>query len=202
MKLVGGLGSPFVRKVRVVIAELGIIDQVELVPSAGKPGTLNQEQSGVNPIGKIPALVMDDGSALFDSRMIMRYLNEKEGGSIYIDGDWDLVRRESQAEGMLDAGLILRFETFARPEELRWDGWIEGQSQKINQCLDSMEKDAAALARVDAASIGTGCGLGYLDFRFADWGWREGRPALTTWYETFSQRQSMATTGPTAPPPA
>ncbi|MGY9054400.1 MAG: glutathione S-transferase N-terminal domain-containing protein [Alphaproteobacteria bacterium] len=202
MKLIGGLGSPYVRKVRVVIAELGIIDQVELVPSAGQPGTLNQETSGVNPIGKIPALVMDNGQALYDSRMIMRYLNEKEGGSIYVAGDWELVRRESQAEGMLDAGLILRFETFARPEALRWDGWIEGQSLKVKQCLDSMEKDADALAQVDAASITTGCGLGYLDFRFPDWGWRDGRPALAAWYETFSQRESMATTGPTAPRPA
>jgi glutathione S-transferase len=202
MKLVGGLGSPYVRKVRVAIAELGIIDQVELVPSAGKPGTLNQETSGVNPVGKIPALVMDDGGALFDSRMIMRYLNEREGGTLYPAGDWNMVRRESQAEGLLDAGLLLRFETFARPEEFRWSGWIDGQSQKVNQCLDSMEKDAAALARVDAASIGTGCGLGYLDFRFPDWDWRNGRPALAAWYATFSQRESMVTTGPTAPPPA
>ena len=151
MQLIGGLGSPFVRKVRVALAELGMTDQVELVPSGGKPGTLNQEISGKNPVGKIPAFIMKDGGALFDSRMIMRYVNDLAGGELYPAGDWDMVRRESQAEGMLDAGLLLRFETFARPEEFRWSGWIDGQSVKVNQCLDAMEKDAAALARVDAA---------------------------------------------------
>lgn len=202
MQLIGGLGSPYVRKVRVALAELGMTDQVELVPSGGQPGTLNQETSGNNPVGKIPALIMPDGEPLFDSRMILRFLNDKAGGSLFPAGDWAMVRRESTAEGMLDAGLLLRFETFARPEEFRWQGWIDGQSQKVNQCLDSLEKDAALLEQVDAASVTAGCGLGYLDFRFPDWGWREGRGALAAWYEAFSQRPSMAATGPTAPPPA
>lgn len=202
MQLIGGLGSPYVRKVRVALAELGMTDQVELVPSGGQPGTLNQETSGKNPVGKIPALIMPDGEPLFDSRMIIRFLNGHAGGSLYPAGDWAMVRRESTAEGMLDAGLILRFETFARPEELRWQGWIDGQSLKVNQCLDALNKDAALLARVDAASITAGCGLGYLDFRFPDWGWRNGREALASWYETFAKRPSMAATGPTAPPPA
>lgn len=196
MKLVGGTGSPYVRKVRVSAAELGLTDRLELVPSGGQPGTLNQEVSGLNPVGKVPALVMDNGEALFDSRMIMRYLNEQAGGSLYPASDWSMVRRESTAEGLLDAALLLRFETFARPEEKRWDGWIEGQSLKVNQCLDAMEKDARALARLDAAAIGTGCGLGYLDFRFPDWGWRNGRPNLAAWYEEFSTRPSMQTTKP------
>ncbi len=202
MQLIGGLGSPYVRKVRGALAELGMTDQVELVPSSGQPGTLNQETSGKNPVGKIPALIMPDGQPLFDSRMIIRFLNDKAGGSLYTAGDWGQVRRESTAEGMLDAGLILRFETFARPEELRWQGWIDGQSLKVNQCLDTLNKDAALPTQVDAASVTAGCGLGYLDFRFPDWGWRNGRDGLAAWYETFSQRPSMAVTGPTAPPRA
>ena len=196
MQLIGGTGSPYVRKVRVALAELGITDKVELVPSGGTPGTLNQETSGKNPVGKIPALIMKDGTPLFDSRMILRYLNDMASGPLYPAGDWAMVRRESTAEGMLDAALILRFETFARPEELRWQGWIDGQSQKVNQCLDALNGDAALLERVDAASITAGCGLGYLDFRFPDWGWRNGRDGLAKWYETFAKRPSMETTKP------
>ena len=196
MKLIGGLGSPYVRKVRVALAELGMTDQVELVPSGGTPGTLNQETSGANPVGKIPALVMENGEPLFDSRMILRYLNGKAGGSLFPADDWAMIRRESTAEGMLDAALLLRFETFARPAELRWQGWIDGQSQKVNQCLAALNKDVAELGRVDAASITAGCALGYLDFRFPDWGWREGHDGLAKWYEEFRKRPSMETTKP------
>jgi glutathione S-transferase len=196
MQLIGGLGSPYVRKVRVALAELGMTDQVELVPSGGTPGTLNQEISGKNPVGKIPALIMKDGEALFDSRMILRYLNDLADGSLLPAGDWAMVRRESTAEGMLDAGLLLRFETFARPEEFRWSGWIDGQSQKINQCLAALNKDVAELGRVDAASITAGCALGYIDFRFPDWGWRAGHDGLAKWYEEFRKRPSMESTKP------
>ncbi len=196
MQLIGGTGSPYVRKVRVTLAELGITEQVELVPSGGQPGTLNQEVSGANPVGKIPALIMEDGEPLFDSRMIMRYLNDHAGGSLYPAGDWAMVRRESTAEGLLDAALLLRFETFARPEEKRWDDWIEGQSHKIDQCLGALSADSAELGRVDAASIGAGCALGYLDFRFPDWGWRAGHDGLAKWYEEFRKRPSMESTKP------
>ncbi len=196
MQLIGGLGSPYVRKVRVALAELGMTDQVELVPSGGTPGTLNQETSGKNPVGKIPALIMEDGEPLFDSRMILRYLNDHAGGSLFPAGDWAMVRRESTAEGMLDAGLLLRFETFARPEEFRWSGWIEGQWQKVNQCLAALNKDVAELGRVDAASITAGCALGYLDFRFPDHSWREGHDGLAKWYEEFRKRPSMESTKP------
>lgn len=196
MKLIGGTGSPYVRKVRVALAELGMTDKVELVPSGGQPGTLNQEISGANPVGKIPTLIMENGEPLFDSRMILRYLNGLAGGDLYPADDWAMVRRESTAEGMLDAALLLRFETFARPEDLRWDGWIEGQWQKVDQCLADLNKDVAELGRVDAASITTGCALGYLDFRFFDRHWREGRDGLAKWYEEFRKRPSMESTKP------
>lgn len=196
MKLIASTGSPFARKVRVAFAELGMADRYELVPPNGSTGPLNLEASGANPVGKIPALVTDDGQAVFDSRMISRYLNELARGDLYPAGDWAMVRRESTAEGMIDATLLLRYETFARPEEKRWDDWVAGQSRKIDQCLAALNADVADLGRVDAASIAAGCALGYLDFRFPDWGWRNGHDGLAKWYEEFRKRPSMESTQP------
>lgn len=194
MKLFGGIGSPFVRKVVVTAMELGVMDQIESLPSNGSGTSINSIAATENPVSKMPALVLDNGDQLFDSRMIMRYLNELAGGSLYPPGDWAMVRRESTAEGLIDAALLIRYEISVRPEPLRWQGWIDGQTQKVNQTLDAMDQDAAALNRVDAAAIGTGCALGYLDHRLPDWGWRDGRPALASWFEGFRTRASMQAT--------
>lgn len=103
-------------------------------------------------------------------------------------------RRESIAEGMIDASLLVRFEGALRPEDKQWDGWVDAQAHKINNTLTALEAEVDKLARLDAAAIGTGCALGYLDFRFPDWGWRDGRPALTAWFTEFSARPSMQAT--------
>ncbi len=192
MKLFGGGTSPYVRKCRVTALELGMANRVEFAAIAGA----SEELKAINPIVKIPVLELDNGEHLFDSRMIMRYLNEQAGGTLYPAGDWAMVRRESEAEGLIDAALLLRAEFASRPEEKRWDGWIETQSAKINNVLDVLEEEADALSRLDAASIAAGCGLGYLDFRFADWGWREGRPAIAKWFKECNAGESMQSTIP------
>jgi glutathione S-transferase len=192
MKLLGSSTSPYVRKCRVAVIELGLSDSVEHL---NVPPT-SDEISAANPLLKVPTLIRDNGEALFDSRIILRFLNEYVGGPLYPVGHWDVQRRESQAEGLIDAALLLRAEMASRPEDKRWDGWIETQSTKINRALDAMEREAAALGTIDSAVIGTACGLGYLDFRFADWGWRDGRPALTKWFEGFNARPSMQSTMP------
>lgn len=192
MKLLGSSTSPYVRKCRVAAIELGLADEVEHV----NVGPTSDEVTAANPVMKVPALVLNDGESLFDSRIILRYLNNYVGGPLYPVGHWDVQRRESQAEGLLDAALLLRAELASRPEDKRWDGWIETQSAKINRVLDAMEREAGALESLDAAVIGTACGLGYLDFRFADWGWRDGRPNLAKWFEGFNARPSMQATMP------
>lgn len=192
MKLHGSPASPYVRKVRVAAAELGLDARIETLT----PAATSDENKAVNPIMKVPALVLDDGSALFDSRMILRYLNDQAAGALYPAGDWDMVRRESVAEGIIDACLLLRMEMAARPEEFRWQGWIDTQSAKVNSGLDTLEAEAGKLERFDAAAIGAACALGYLDFRFADWGWRDGRPGLAAWFETANARPSMQATLP------
>ena len=189
MKLFGGGTSPYVRKCRVTALELGMANRVEFAAIAGA----SEELKAINPIVKIPVLELDNGEHLFDSRMIMRYLNEQAGGTLYPAGDWAMIRRESAVEGLIDAALLLRSEFATRPEEKRWD---ETQSLKINNVLDELEEEAEALSRLDAASIAAGCGLGYLDFRFADWGWREGRPAIAKWFKECNAGESMQATIP------
>lgn len=192
MKLLGSSTSPYVRKCRVAVIELGLSKDVEHL---NVPPT-SDEINAANPLLKVPALVLDNGESLFDSRIILRYLNESVGGPLYPSGHWGIQRRETLAEGLLDAALLLRAENASRPEEKRWDGWIETQSTKINRALDAMEREAGALGSLDAAVIGAGCALGYLDFRFGDWGWRDGHPNLAKWFEGFNARPSMQSTVP------
>lgn len=189
MKVYGSTSSPYVRKVRVAAAELGLDVPLEVIATA--PHDPNSDLAAKNPGIKVPALELDNGTYIYDSRIIMRYLNDLAGGSLYPAGDWAMQCRESYAEGMIDASLLVRFETALRPEELRWQGWIDGQSQKVNTVMDQMEQDVSAMTGVDAAAIAFGCALGYLDFRFADWGWRDSRPALAAWFAEFSARPSM-----------
>lgn len=194
MKLYGPTSSPYVRKVRVAAAELGLGDRISLEITGVSPIAPNKDLAAMNPGIKVPALELDGGRFLYDSRIILRYLNNQAGGALYPVGDWEVQRRESLAEGLIDAALLVRFETALRPKEKQWQEWIDGQSAKINSILDALEAEVDQLARLDAAAIGTGCALGYLDFRFPDWGWRDGRPALTAWFTEFSARPSMQAT--------
>ena len=193
MKLYGPTSSPYVRKVRVAAAELGLSDRVHLEIMGVSPVAPSGDLAAMNPGIKVPAMQLDNGNFLYDSRIIMRYLNEEAGGALYPPGDWEVQRRESLAEGLIDAALLVRFETALRPAEKQWQEWIDGQSAKINSILDAMEREAGT-ASIDAAAIGTGCALGYLDFRFADWGWRDNHPALAAWFEGFNARPSMQST--------
>lgn len=202
MKLFYSATSPFVRKCLVAAHELGLRQRVELVPAAPHP--VNRDASIVahNPLGKIPTLLTDDGAALYDSRVICEYLDSIGGGRLFPrDGAarWHALTEQALADGMLDAGVLLRYEVTARPEARRWDGWIAGQTAKLTSGLDAIEARAASLgARVDIGTIGIGCALGYLDLRFADLGWRDSHPATAAWFATFGARASMLETRPPA----
>jgi glutathione S-transferase len=154
-----------------------------------------------NPLGKIPCLVTDEGLALYDSRVIAEYLDSQGAGPALFPaaGPERLVTLALQAlgDGILDAGVATRYETFLRPEALRWSEWVAAQKLKITRSLDHLEADIASLdGRIDVGSITIGCALGYLDFRFADDRWRQGRPGLAAWYERFAKRPSMQATKP------
>ena len=200
MQLLMSPASPFVRKVRVLLAEAGRTDQVEEISvNAVAVGEADAMLTEANPLGKIPALVLDDGSVLFDSRVIMRYLDQSFGLGLYPeDRQWDVLTLEALADAMMEAGVLMVYEKRFRPEDLQYDDWIEGQWTKIARALDLLE--AEWLERLDlpldVGQIGAACALGYLDFRHADRNWRDGRPGLNAWFARFGQRKSMEMTAP------
>ena len=201
MKLVSVNASPFVRKARVLILELGLQDSVELLDlGAVTPVSSNAGLNAVNPLGMVPALELDDGSTLTNSPLICEYLNHIAGGPFY---PADAPRRfktlglQALGDGILDLSVALRYETFLRPEGLRWQDWIDHQGQKITRGLDALEVRCSQFeASPLIGEITVACALGYHDFRYPDDEWRTGRPALTAWFEAIMQRESLQQTIP------
>ncbi|HEY7610991.1 MAG TPA: glutathione S-transferase N-terminal domain-containing protein [Alphaproteobacteria bacterium] len=203
MKLFFAALSPFVRKVRVAAMELGLDKKIELVTVATTPVAMNADLAKVNPLGKLPALVADDGDLLFDSAVIVEYLDALAGGGKIIPAKgperWRVKRTEALADGMADAAILMRYEAAMRPPEKQWADWVAGQKQKVTQGLDALEGQAWLFDdKVDAGKIATGCMLGYLDLRFPDLGWRKKCETLGRWYDAFAKRPSMAATKPPA----
>jgi glutathione S-transferase len=196
--------SPFVRKCLVAARELGLREKIEFLPANANP--INRDRTIIphNPLGQVPTLLLDDGTALYDSRVIVEYLNDLADGDLLSRTGperWRILVEHSLADGILGAALLARYETAVRPENLRWNDWTAGQLDKITTGLDALENRAAGFGdRVDLGTIAFGCALGYLDFRFPHLEWRNGRPNTAAWFEWFGGRDSMVETRP--PPPA
>ena len=205
MKLLAAPASPFVRKVRVCIAELGLGDRVEIVDVSTTPIAPAAEVAAANPVRKIPTLLTDAGAALYDSGVITEYLNALGGHRLMpADGDarWTEKRREALADAMMDAAVGTRYEMALRPAEKQWDTWIDAQMGKVDAALDQMNAEALTLGDpagpAGLGAIAFACAIGYLEFRFGDRNWRAGREALAAWYDAFAQRPSMQATAPGA----
>ena len=200
MKIYYAPASPYVRKCLVAAAELGLRDRIELVTAAAHPINRDKNVVAHNPLGKIPTLIADDGTVHYDSRVICEYLNALgDGHLIPREGKarWSVLTEQALADGVMDAAVLTRYETFARPEALRWKEWIAGQLEKVTSGLDALEAHAAGFGdRVDLGTIAFGCMLGYLDFRFASLGWRDAHPKSAAWFERFGARPSMVATRP------
>ena len=199
MKLFHSPLSPYVRKVMVVAHETGLLDRIELVAGTGTPLEPNPDVLTHNPVGRIPALVTDDGLTLIDSRVICRYLNRLAGGALYGSGDaeFPIIAREALAEGMIDSALLAAYEARLRPEEIRFQPWVDGQRAKVLRGCEAFERRIGEMAgELTIDKIALGCALGYADFRLADLGWRDGCPKLADWYAAFSKRPSMQATAP------
>ncbi len=191
--------SPYVRKVDVLLREAGLMDQVTFVPGSGTPLAPNSETITANPLGKVPALLRADGPALYDSRVICQYLDTLAGGRFYPQAKlFEVLTLEATADGILDAALLMAYEWRLRPEEKRFEEWVEGQWAKIDRALDVLDDRwmSHLHGTLTMAQISVGCALGYLDLRNADRNWRKGRDPLAAWYKTFAKRDSMVATIP------
>jgi glutathione S-transferase len=197
-KLFYSPASPYARKVRVVAAEKGVALTIENVSLS--PVNRNAEVAAVNPLGKVPSLVLEDGTTLFDSSVICGWLDAQKPTPRLIPDSaarWSVLTLEALGDGLLDASLLHRYEHILRPEEKRFQPWIDGQWTKVQATLDALETQCSGFGdRVDVGTIAVACALGYLDFRFADTPWRGGRPALAAWFEAFRARPSMTATAP------
>ena len=204
MTLFHNTASPFVRKVMLVLHETAQLDRVQLVDTQVAPIKPNAQLNADNPAGKIPALRLADGSVLHDSRVICEYLDHQHNGEPLLPRDgaarWRCQTLASLADALLDAAVLIRYETFLRPAERQWDVWLAAQQEKIERSLAYFEREALAdlNARFDLAAIGLACALGYLDFRQPDLGWRERYSGLAAWYAEVSQRPSLLATRPAA----
>ena len=191
MKLFHAPASPFARKVVACAIARGIEDLITLAPAGGESEAVVQ----ANPLGKIPCLLTDDGTALYDSRVICEFL-DSVGDVIPLFPNHGLRMRALQlqalGDGISDAAVLLRSER-GRPSDAARDGVIAVQKMKIDRALAALEADTPA-NHLDIGSIAVACALGYLDLRFTDEPWRETHPKLAAWYETMKQRPCMART--------
>lgn len=194
--------SPFVRKVMVLLHETGQLDRVELYAAVHTPIAPDAGVLQGNPAGKIPALRQPDGQVLHDSRVILEYLDQQHTGEPLIPRDgparWRRLTLASLADAVMDAAVLIRYETAMRPSEKHWEQWLDNQQQKIARTLAYFDGPAHAelAGRFDVAAIGLACALGYLDFRQPHWNWRAEYPQLAHWLAEASRRPSLQATAP------
>jgi glutathione S-transferase len=201
MKLIGALGSPYVRKVRVVMAEKKI--EFEFIPE--DVWSSDATISKLNPLGKVPTLIMEDGGAVFDSRVICEHLDTVSplhklmpavGRSRIEVKTW-----EALADGLCDAAIAWRLENMMHPPEHVSQKWQDRQMKKIHDCLDAIAsgigtKTYCAEGKYTLADVAVGCALGYLDFRFPQIDWRANHPKLAAYAQKLFARQAFIDTAP------
>ncbi len=202
MKLRYSPTSPYVRKVSITAIEAGLADKIENVST--DPWSAETDLGQSNPIGKVPCLTTDTGDPIYDSPVICEYLDSLNNGPKLFPEDADArfkaLTLAATGDGMLDAGVLLLIETVRRPAELKWDWWAERQASVVNRCMDVADAAADGMAAtggpITIAEISIGAGLGWIDLRFPDFGWRKERPALADWFDKISERPSFEQTVP------
>jgi glutathione S-transferase len=196
MKLTFSPASPFARKVRIAAIELGLIDRIEFTPVTVAPGQSNDEYSQINPVKKLPVLILDNGDVIVDSYVIVEYLDELAGGGKLIPASgptrWQVKSDHSLLQGMLDSMLLCRYEKMVRPQGLQWQAWSDDHWNRAWKGMARFESQTDTLSRpLDIVQIGLTCVLGYADFRFADCGWRKAYPKLDAFHEKMLTRPSV-----------
>lgn len=184
MKLLMRGPSPFGRKGTFAIAHLGLSGRIDI----GDPDSEDHIRS-LNPLAKVPALVRDDGDALFDSRVILEYLDTLAGGGKIIPTDtgprFNALREAAMADGILEAALLVTYEGRYRPDQEPYEPWLDFQRGKIQRALAAMSDTPPAIDLLTVGGIGLACALEYMDFR-KQYDWRPEFPALVAWLEEFN----------------
>jgi glutathione S-transferase len=194
--------SPFVRKAMVAALERGV--EIEKLPAAAWPTKRDPNIVKHNSTGKVPCMLLEDDSPVFDSRVISVCIDAKgtKGDTLYPqDGRrFAVLTLEALGDSILEAALLHRYENVLRPEDKRWEDWAVSQMDKVDSGLDDLEGrwfDTISNG-FNAGSIATACLLGYLDFRFAEKDWRGSHPRLAKWFSEASGRESLKATFPSA----
>ena len=201
MKLISSGTSPFVRKVHVLLHETGQMDSIEIAPIPTTPFDTAPEVASANPLGKIPALIRDEGPTIYDSRVICRFLDDRAQSNLYPQGRlWETLTLEATADGIMEAAILMLYEHKLRPAEAVLDSWVDAQWDKIARAVDALNARWISHLRgpLDMGQIAVGCALAYLDFRHDARGWRKGNDVLDDWFALFAQRDSMQATQPAA----
>ena len=198
MKLYSNAASPFARKCRVIAHELGItLEEIRTLPMQ------DEGFRRINPLGKIPALVLDDGSALIDSPVICEYLNSRGGGKFFPgmsiwrpgNGRWKALGLQALGDGIADAAVAWVIEG---PQPAPNEAARTRHMAAITATLDMLER-ATFAKDLTIGEISIGCALGYIEFRIPDLDWKSSRPRLSAWYARLCEYPSMKATAPAAP---
>ena len=197
MKLIMSPTSPYVRKVRVLIREMGLSDAIPEQEVATTAFNSDPAVIAANPLGKIPALIRDDAPTLFDSRVITRFLNDTHDSTFYPQARiWETLTLEATADGIMDTTVSMAYEVRLRPEAEQSPDWVEAQWQKASRAIASINDRwmSHLSGPLDMSHIAVGCALSYVDLRHDMRNWRDGNDALAAWFAHFAQRASMQAT--------
>jgi len=200
MKLMYSKLSPFVRKVLVAAAEKDLTSQLEIVPAAVGHGKTNVELMQLNPIGKIPTLITDDGEVLYDSFVIIDYFDSlmAEPRLIPLSGAERrrVLRLNALGDGLIIAGVLAKTES-SRPQERQWPELLTAQWAKVTKCLEALETELGGdHGAPTLGHIAAGCALGWLSVRAPEEAWQERHPKLAEWFAVFGERPSMVISRP------
>ena len=205
MKLLYQTHSPYARKVLVAAHEMGLQQRLCVIHHETSPTRRNEEVLALNPLGKVPVLICDDGVVLFDSNVICEYLDTLHGGTKLFPPSgkprWIALRQQALGDGILDAAILGRYEV-QRPKEFQWQDWIDAQLRKVRGALGALEIEVQGGELGGALTIGqitVACALGYLNFRYASEDWPSKHRHLASWYEELSKRKSIQLTAPRDP---
>ena len=194
MKLIMAEASPFARKVRVLLRETNQLEEVEEVSIATSPFQVNEQAKAANPTGRIPSLTRADGPALYDSRVITRYLDAKAAAGMYPEARlWDVLTVEATGDSMMDSAVSISYELRLRSQGKVSTEWTDAQWAKVMGGCDALQNQWMDLLNgpLNMAHISIACALGYLDLRHDARNWRQGHDALAAWFADFSKRPSF-----------